>query len=520
MTLAGPTLDRSVDLSRLLEKGLRETPDAIAVSSMSEEVTWRELDAQSHNVASNYLSLGLRRGDRIVSLLPNRILLLVHYLACLRAGFVAVPLNYRYLARDIDYAIGLSKPRLMIAHKERADDIAQCTSVADLELGGLCVDGKLPGFDAFEPLMESGAIVASPARPGPEDPAVIFFTSGSTGRPKGVTHTQRSLGHIVCSLGAGYRMAKTDTVLPVSSFSHMLAQIMSYAALAAGGRAVVADDIGVDAVMRLMRRHQPTVIAMMPYAMTGIVYASQQSDAAFAKLRMCDCGGDKVATDLQARFQELSGVELAEGYGLTEVGIVTHNPPDGAIVHGSVGPAMPGSEFSVRNAQGEELGKGEEGILWIRSPSVMSGYFGQPDETAAAIEEGWLNTGDLLRFDDKGYFWFCGRKKQIIVHDGSNIAPQEVEDVLLENDAIEAAAVVGVPDTLHGQNIRAYVVLKPGMDDLPAADILKAARDRIGYKAPEEIIAVDQLPENAAGKIDRVALARMAADDVSPSRGG
>lgn len=519
MTLIGPTLDRSVDLSRLLEKGLEQKPDAVAVSSMDDSLSWSELDRQSRNLAGSYADLGLRRGDRIVSLLPNRLQVIVHYLACLRAGFVAVPLNYRYLAQDIDYAIGLSEPRLMVAHAERADDISQCGGVAGLELGGLSVDGELPGFGSFEPLTEGTAAAAPPDVPGPDDPAVVFFTSGSTGRPKGVTHTQRSLGHIVSSLGAAYRITEKDTILPVSSLSHMLAQIMSYAALAAGGSAVVAEDISVGAVMPLMRHHQPTVIAMMPYALTEVVYASEESDAAFRNLRMCDCGGDKVATDLQKKFQEVSGVELAEGYGLTEAGIVVHNPPGGPIVHGSVGPAMPGNEFSIRDANGKDLPEGEEGVLWIRSPSVMSGYFGDPAATADAIEDGWLNTGDLLRFDDQGYFWFCGRKKQIIIHDGSNIAPQEVENVLLEHDAIEAAAVVGVPDTLHGQNIRAYVVLKPGVKELPAAEILEMARSRIGYKAPEEIFAVKALPENAAGKIDRVALAKLAAADVSPSRG-
>ncbi len=518
MTLTGPPLDRSVDLSRLLEHGLARTPDAIAVSTMNDGLSWRELDAQSRNLASNYFDLGLRRGDRVVSLLPNRIKVIVHYLACLRAGFVAVPLNYRYLEHDIDYAIGLSKPRLMVAHAERAGDISKCTGVAGLELGGLSVDGELPGFGKFEPLTVRTAAAAAPDRPGPDDPAVIFFTSGSTGRPKGVTHTQRSLGHIVASLGATYLITEKDTILPVSSLSHMLGQIMSYAALSVGGNAVVAEDISVGAVMPLMRHHQPTVIAMMPYALTEMVYASKDSDAAFQRLRMCDCGGDKVATDLQKKFQEVSGVELAEGYGLTEVGIVTHNPPDGPIVHGSVGPAMPGNEFSVRDEKGNDLGEGKQGVLWIRSPSVMSGYFGDADATADVIEDGWLNSGDLLRFDDQGYFWFCGRQKQIIIHDGSNIAPQEVENVLLENDAIEAAAVVGVPDTLHGQNIRAYVVLKPGVKTLPAAEILKMARDRIGYKAPEEIFAIKALPENAAGKIDRVALSKMAAEDVSPSR--
>ena len=518
MTLAGPPLSRSVDLSRLLEQGLGQEPDAIAISSMNDSLSWRELERQSQNLASNYSDIGLGRGDRIVSLLPNRLQVVVHYLACLRAGFVAVPLNYRYLAHDIDYAIGLTSPRLMVAHAERADDIAQCSGIAGLELGGLSVGGRLPGFSAFEPLTERAAAAAAPDRPGPDDPAVVFFTSGSTGRPKGVTHTQRSLSHIVSSLGAAYQITEKDTILPVSSFSHMLAQVMSYAALAVGGSAVVAKDIDAGAVMPLMRHHQPTVIAMMPYALTEMVYASQDSDPAFRNLRMCDCGGDKVATDLQKKFQEVSGVELSEGYGETEAGIVIHNPPAGAIVHGSVGLAMPGNEFSIRDAKGNDLGAGEEGVLWIRSPSVMSGYFGEPAATAKVMEDGWLNTGDLLRFDDRGYFWFRGRQKQIIIHDGSNISPQEVENVLLENDAIEAAAVVGVPDTLHGQNIRAYVVLKPGTKKLPAAQILKMARDRIGYKAPEEIVAVKALPESAAGKIDRVALAKMAAADVSPSR--
>ena len=519
MTLTGPTLSRSVDLSRLLEQGLGQKPDAIAVSSMSDGLSWCELDAQSQNLASNYLDIGLRRGDRIVSLLPNRLQVIVHYLACLRAGFVAVPLNYRYLVRDIDYAIGLSEPRLMVAHAERADDISQCASVADLELGGLSVDGELPGFGSFQPLTERAAAAAPPDRPELDDPAMIFFTSGSTGRPKGVAHTQRSLGHIVSSLSAAYQITEKDTVLPVSSLSHMLAQIMSYAALAAGGSAVVAKDLSVDIVMPLMRHHQPTVIAMMPYTLTEVVYAADDSDAAFQNLRMCDCGGDKVGADLQKKFQEVSGVELAEGYGQTEAGIVVHNPPDGPIVHGSVGPVMPGHELSVRDANGKDLAADEEGVLWIRSPSVMSGYFGDPAATAEVIKDGWLNTGDLLRFDDQGYFWFCRREKQIIIHDGSNISPQEVENVLLEHDAIEAAAVVEVPDTLHGQNIRAYVVLKPGIKELPTAEVLKMTRNRIGYKAPEEILAIKELPENAAGKIDRIALAKMASADVSSSRG-
>jgi acyl-CoA synthetase (AMP-forming)/AMP-acid ligase II len=140
----------------------------------------------------------------------------------------------------------------------------------------------------------------------------------------------------------------------------------------------------------------------------------------------------------------------------------------------------------------------------------MVGYWNRPDATAETIKDGWLDTGDIMKADDDGYLWFCGRKKQIIVHDGSNICPQEVEDALLEHDAVAEAGVVGIHDLVHGENVRAYITLKQGTKAPTSQELIRFARARVGYKAPEEIVVLDEMPLNATGKVDRVSLKRMA----------
>jgi acyl-CoA synthetase (AMP-forming)/AMP-acid ligase II len=150
------------------------------------------------------------------------------------------------------------------------------------------------------------------------------------------------------------------------------------------------------------------------------------------------------------------------------------------------------------------------GRLWIRSPTNMIGYWNRPDATAETIVDGWLDTGDLVAADDEDYLWFRGRKKQIIVHDGSNICPQEVEESLMEHPAVEAAGVVGIHDLIHGENVRAYVAFRKEAARPPTPELVAFSRARVGYKAPDEIVVVDELPVNAVGKVDRVALQRMA----------
>ena len=192
------------------------------------------------------------------------------------------------------------------------------------------------------------------------------------------------------------------------------------------------------------------------------------------------------------------------------MGIASLNPPSGLIKIGSVGPPIAGFIFSLRDNGGKEILAGVDGNLWVKTRSLMRLYWENPEATSEVIKDGWFDTGDVLVADEDGYLKFRSRKKQIIIHDGSNISPQEVEEALLEHEAVELAGVVGVHDVMHGENVRAFITLKEGARQPKVMELIKFARERIGYKAPEDIVILDEMPLNPTGKLDRLKLKRLA----------
>jgi acyl-coenzyme A synthetase/AMP-(fatty) acid ligase len=251
---------------------------------------------------------------------------------------------------------------------------------------------------------------------------------------------------------------------------------------------------------------------MLPSALFALVRDHGAGRDDFSSVRACICGGDKVSSELELEFTALTGLEIREGYGMTENGCATFNPLSGVNKHGSVGKASPSFILSLRDENDVEVAAGKDGRLWFKSPCTTIGYWNNPAATRDAIKNGWFDSGDVMCADDDQYLWFRGRKKQIIVHDGSNIAPQEVEDALLEHPAIENAGVIGIHDVVHGETVRAYITLRPGAPRPTSQALIQFARARVGYKAPEEIVVLDTMPLNATGKINRVALKRSAAE--------
>src|SRR5262245_29260798 len=513
--VSGPPLDRPVELVRLLEVGLRTKPDEPALVSFESRWTWRELDVASRRVAGHYLGWGLKTGDRVASLMPNRGALLLHYLACIRAGLVATPLNYRYQAPEIDHALEVSGAVAIVAHAERDGDLAQTRLAGRLPLGRIAfgaTDGRRPNLEEF--LSADPPPIDLPT-PRPDAPVFIYFTSGSTGKPKGVTHTHETFGWMVASAVAGLELTPGDLFLPGCSASHVGASLMSLAGLAAGARVDVARTFDGTELLPLMRNTRPTVLCMLPSALFGLVRDHGAAADDFHSLRLCISGGDKVSGELEREFVALAGFEIDETYGMTEIGIATINPPSGPNRVGSIGRLAPGFAASVRDGEGREVPTGIEGRMWIKAPSNTIGYWNRPDATAETIVDGWLDTGDIVSIDADGYVWFRGRKKQIIIHDGSNICPQEVEESLLEHDAVAEAGVIGVHDVVHGENVRAYITWRPDVKPPTMTQLIQFSRARVGYKAPDEIIALDEMPINATGKVDRVSLKQMA-DELRP----
>jgi len=512
MPHAGPLLEEPLPLSDLLKVGLKSRPNDPAVSSMEALLTWADLDQASDRLAANYLGLGLKPGDRVASLMPNRVSLIAHYVACFKAGLVLTPLNYRYTPKEINHALDVSDAKIILAHTERAEDIAT-SKAAGLPLGVIWYGADDEKQPSIESLMKAEPKDPALPQPDPSAPAAIFFTSGSTGPAKGVTHTRESLSWMFASAAQGFEITPNDTVLPGSSCTHIGGFTFGMSALSAGARLLIARGFDHEEIGPLLRMARPTLLSMLPTALLHLIREHDMTTADFSSLRLARSGGDKVSAELEKEFMALTGKTVSEGYGMTEFGLAALNPPMGVDKLGSIGLPGPGFLFSIRDEDGRELPQGSEGRLWVRTPTQCAGYWNDAAASAEVIDEGWFDTGDEMKIDGDGYNWFCGRRKQIIVHDGSNISPQEVEDALLEHDAVELAGVVGVVDESHGESVRAYVEIKAGMKPPKAGELIKFAKERVGYKAPEEIVVIDKMPLNPTGKVDRASLKKIAAGE-------
>ncbi len=512
MPLEGPPLAEPVSLVRTLARGLAEVPDAPALVSLDRAWSFRELAGASDALAANYLDLGLKPGDRVASLLPNSPESVLHYLACLKAGLVATPLNYRYAVPEIDHSLQTAAASVLIAAAERRAEVGRSAPATRLPLGVIWHGEAPAGARRLNELFAHAAPRALPP-PALDAPAFIFFTSGSTGLPKGVTHTHRTFGWTVASCVAAFELEPGEVSLPGTSLSHIAGIILSLSALTTAGRVAVPRRSDGDEVLPLLRAQRPALIMMLPAPLLSLIRDHAARPADFASVRICICGGDKVSEELEREYVRLTGRQIDEVYGMTETGTITCSPIAGPVREGSVGRPCPGYACALRADDGREVERGEEGRLWVQSPSTMVGYWNAPTATAEVLRDGWMDTGDVMRADADGYLWFRARKKQLIIHDGSNIAPQEVEEALLAHPAVASAGAIGVHDALHGENVRAYVALRDDAAPPTAGELQEFARARIAaYKVPETIVFLDAIPLTPVGKVDRVALKRLAED--------
>ncbi len=521
MPFSGEPLEEPLLTGSILDAGLSAGPDETALVSITTTRTWRQVDEDSGRLAGSYLKLGLKAGDRVASLMPNRAFLLIHYLACFKAGLIATPLNYRYMAPEIDYALTLSGASLLLAHAERAKDLADSQMTQKLPLGLVsfddgteCLDGATSHWKLIDQALPVGAF----EQHAPDTPAVIFFTSGSTGKPKGVMHTHGSVGWIIASMIGSYSISPDDILMPATSCTHLGGFMFSLAGLAAAARVDIVRDFVDRELLQILRETRPTALKMLPAALSGLVRDPDATTDDFASLRLCIAGGDKVSGELQDTFEKLTGLHVTEIYGMTETGSSIYNPDGSSFRKGSIGRPGAGYRLSVRDDDGNEVPAGSNGRLWTSFPGVSVGYWNNPEATAKTFVDGWVDTGDIVSADEDGYFWFHGRQKQIIVHDGSNICPQEVEDAVMAHPAVALACAVGIRHPVHGENVRAYVTLNEDAERPPDSEIIALARRQIGYKAPEEIVVLDEMPIMASGKIDRDRLKRHVAGQTGPEK--
>ncbi|HEX3405657.1 MAG TPA: AMP-binding protein, partial [Caulobacteraceae bacterium] len=463
-----------------------------------ERLTYRALDEEARRLAHRLIRAGVEPGDRVALHLLNGIALAVGYFGCFYAGAIAVPINTRFKTAEIAYVLGHSDASLYLGQPELLSEVASIGSDQH-RVRAFVFDVRGFAAESETPPRHTLPDVAA------DEPAAIFYTSGTTARPKGVTHSHRTALNVARAVG--HRSG--DVTAIATPMVHMAGFSMLLGSLDVAGTAVMSARLDADRLLDDIATHRCTDMMTMPVMCQQLCEAQQARPRDVSSLRHCLAGGDGVSPTLKTTFAQAFGCPLHEIYGSTELGIIAANWSQTARLSSSCGAAMPDVEIAI--ADPIKDARGARGECLVRSPGLMIGYWNAPEATAAALKDGWFHTGDLVRQGPDGYLWFEGRRKEIIVHGGSNISPQEVEAVLYEHPGVREAGVVGAPDLIWGERVVAFVSRSPG-SCVDAAELIAFVGERLAaYKTPERVVFLEALPQSAVGKIERRALREMLA---------
>lgn len=453
--------------SSLLDAVARRRADAPALVWDGGAMTWRELDLRAGGAARRLSRRGVRAGDSVALLLPNGWGFVASLWGALKLGATVAPLNPLLSADERDKILAHLAAALVV-DEPPGDDAAAWDSV----------DGKAP--------------------------ALVLYTSGSTGRPRGAVLSHAALRAANESwAGPVMRLTPSDVVLAALPLAHSFGLNGALLApLLAGATVVLSERFIPESALRAISQHQVTVFPAVATMFQRILDLPDLSETACSTLRLAVSGAAPCPWELAEEWRRRSGVRIVRGYGMTElfrpISYLTDDPTD---LRDAIGRPVPGVEVRVVDEDGRGLAAGETGELWIRTPAVMDGYLRDEEETRAVIQNGWFRTGDLGTISAEGFVSVVGRKKEMILRGGYSVVPGEVEAALLDHPAVAEAAVVGTPDALLGEEIAAFVTLRPGAR-ADAPELVSFCRERLAaFKYPRRVSIVTELPKSATGKV-------------------
>ncbi|MFE7931846.1 long-chain fatty acid--CoA ligase [Streptomyces sp. NPDC057456] len=497
------------NLAQFLVETAQRQPGRPALRLGEQVTTYAELDERSARAAALLRAEGVRPGDRVALMLPNVPEFVVLYYGVLRAGGIVVPMNPLLKTREAEYHLDDSGAVLLFEWHQAPGEGAQGAAAAGVR--HLAVEPA-----AFAALLAGHEPLPETAETGVDDVAVLLYTSGTTGRPKGATLTHGGLRHNTeVNTVHVQRMTPEDVVVGCLPLFHIFGQICTMSvAVRAGASLTLIPRFAPQTVLDAIARDRATVFEGVPTMYAALLQHPSEVDV--STLRMCISGGASLPVEVLHGFERRFGCAVLEGFGMSETSpVVTFNHPDRPRKPGSIGTPIRDVRVRLLDDKGQDVAPGEVGELVVRGPNVMKGYWNRPEETATAIPDGWLRSGDLARQDEDGYLYIVDRKKDMIIRGGYNVYPREMEEVLHEHPAVALAAVVGVPHSHLGEEIAAAVVLRPGAHATPD-ELREFVKSRVAaYKYPREVWLVDSLPTGPSGKI----LKREITAPVGPGRG-
>jgi malonyl-CoA/methylmalonyl-CoA synthetase len=456
------------------------------------------LDRAVH-MAAALAAMGLVPGDRVASLTEKSADALALYAACLRGGFVVLPLNPAATAAEARYFLEDSEAALLVCDPLREGELRSASGPARLLT--LAPDGTGTLSHAA-----SRAALLPPVPRGEDDLAALLYTSGTTGRPKGAMLTQGNLLSNARALTDLWRFTDRDVLLHALPIFHTHGLFVAVnVALLSGAGVILMPRFDAAEALRLMP--QATAMMGVPTFYTRLLAEPGLTREAAAHMRLFVSGSAPLLPETHEAFAARTGHRILERYGMTETSMTASNPYDGERRPGAVGFPLPGVELRIAGPDGASVPQGEIGVLEVRGPNVFCGYWRQPDKTAAEFRaDGFFVTGDLARIDAEGYLWIVGRAKDLVISGGFNLYPREIEAVLDRVPGVRESAVVGVPHPDLGEAAVAVLACDPGSP--PDREAVRAALDAelARYKHPRHVAVMDELPRNAMGKVQKAVL--------------
>ncbi len=498
-----------LNLGQILNVNTKKFPNTIAIKDKNRSYTYPELNKRVNKLSQSLLSLGLKKGDKVAVLLENSIEIVEVYLATAKTGLIIVPINFRLVNKDINYILKNSDTQAIIVHDEFTPTIDSIKSnLKNIKPERYIVVGKeIQGYKVYEDFIRESSEFEPTAIVKPKDTWVLLYTSGTTGIPKGVVRSHESYIAFYLINAVDFGFTEHDICLNIMPLCHVNSTFFTFTFTYIGGTVYVhpARHFKAEKILEIIEKEKISFMSLIPTHYNLILNVSQEAKKHdISSMKKLLCSSAPVRKSMKRAIMDFfPDVELYEGYGSTEAGIVTVLKPEHQMSKlGSIGFESLGTDFiKLLDENDKEVGVGEVGEIYSKGPMMFDHYYKMPDKTKDSFRGDWFSAGDMGKSDENGFYYIVDRKDNLIITGGEHVYPSEVEEIIGSNPNVFDVAIIGLPDEKWGERVTAIVVPKGKIDELT---IKKYCSDKLArFKIPKQVIFIkdEEMPRTGTGKI-------------------